>query len=388
MHKTLARTLIALSLPATLIGCSSADEQPTIAAVVPLTGEGAEYGVAVRDGMELAASQLAREAGATAPRLEVVDSGGDPQQAAGEVERLFEDGAVAAIAGVTDSEALVVARVADEAHRVVISPSAASPDLSGASRWFFRVRPSAVHDGNRMALHAARELKVERVAILAPAGAPAGAAAAFETAFAAQGGDVVEHVEYEPHGDLAAPARAAAKARPQAVYVDGPGPAVRELVSGLRAARFRGRILTHSGFAVPSVLEAAGRGADGVLVSQPIFDPGAGEPAVRAFATAFEERHGRRPGLFEAYGYDAVMTLAAALRQGTLPEAIWKGLHGLDDYRGASGSIQFDERGDVRGFPRVYEVKRGQLAALSPAGGTGQSRLASLRGGSASRVGG
>ena len=135
------------------------------------------------------------------------------------------------------------------------------------------------------------------------------------------------------------------------------------------------------------MLEAAGKSADGVLLSRPIFDAASADPAVHHFVTSFEKRHGRQPGLFEAYGYDAVMTLAAAMEQGDSGEAIWKGLHGLQDYRGASGPIQFDERGDVRGFPRVYEVKRGQLAALggAPAG----TRLARHQGsGATARVGG
>ena len=367
MHKKFGITLVASILP--LFAACGGDGGLRIAAVLPLSGEGADYGSAVHDGMTLAAEELARDKGTAAPTLVVADSTGDPARTKAELRRLFDDGAVAAIAGVTDAEALAAAEVADGSHRVVLSPSAASPQLSGVSRWFFRVRPSGVHDGNRMALHAARELGLERVTIVAPSGSPAGTAEAFVTAFENQDGKIVERVAYAPGGDLADAARQAAASGAQAVYVDGPAPAVRELVAELRDARFRGRILTHSGFALPAVLAAAGRKADGVLVSQPIFDTASDDPVVRRFVEGFEKRYGRKPGLFEAYGYDAVMTLGAALQEGTLPEAVWKGLHGLQDYRGATGPIQFDERGDVRGFPRVYEVKRGQLAAIGSGGG-------------------
>lgn len=377
MH-TKHSVLIAALLSLPLLAACSDDGGVRVAAVLPLSGTGAEVGTAVHAGMELAAEELARTQGAAAPTLEVVDSGGDPERAAAELTRLLEGGAVAGIAGASDAEALAAARVADAERRVVLSPSASTPQLSGISRWFFRVRPSGVHDGNRMALHAARELHVERVAVVAPADAPTGSAEAFVASFEAQEGKVVERLTYDPAGDLAATAAKAAAAGAQAVYVDGPPSAVAELIAGLRDAKFRGRILTDSGFALATVLAEAGRRADGVLVSRPIFDPESDDPAVREFVTAFEARHGREPGLFEAYGYDAVMTLAAALEAGSSPQDVWKGLHGLQDHRGASGAIQFDERGDVRGFPRVYEVKQGQLAVVGerPAGA---ERLAAAR---------
>jgi branched-chain amino acid transport system substrate-binding protein len=373
MHKSL-RAVFALSiLP--LLGACAGERGTRIAAVLPLSGEGADYGAAIHEGMTLAAEELARQQGPAAPTLAVADSTGDPQRAVAELERLFDEGAVAAIAGVTDPEALAVAKVADETRRVVVSPGAASPELTGISRWFFRVRPSGVHDGNRMAMHVSRELDLKRVTVLAPTNGPAGTADAFASAFESQGGEIVERVEYGASGSLPEAARQAAKSGAQAVYVDGPATAVRELVGALRDARFRGRILTHSGFALPAVLAAAGSKAEGVLLSRSIFDPDGDDPAVRQFVDAFEARHGRQPGLFEAYGYDAVMTLGAALEQGTLPEAVWKGLHGLQDHRGASGAIQFDERGDVRGFSRIYVVRRGQLAAVGS--GTPTVRLAS-----------
>jgi ABC-type branched-subunit amino acid transport system substrate-binding protein len=62
------------------------------------------------------------------------------------------------------------------------------------------------------------------------------------------------------------------------------------------------------------------------------------------------------------HGYDAMMVLAEALRRsGALPSEFWSAVRSLRDFTGAAGTIQFDERGDVQKFPRVYVVNDGQL---------------------------
>jgi hypothetical protein len=56
------------------------------------------------------------------------------------------------------------------------------------------------------------------------------------------------------------------------------------------------------------------------------------------------------------------MVLAQALVvRGPLPNDFWKSVRGLRDFAGVSGTIQFDERGDVQKFPRVYVVENSNL---------------------------
>jgi ABC-type branched-subunit amino acid transport system substrate-binding protein len=47
---------------------------------------------------------------------------------------------------------------------------------------------------------------------------------------------------------------------------------------------------------------------------------------------------------------------------GRLPSDVWKGMRGIHGYQGATGVIQFDEKGDVGKFPRTYVVDNGRLA--------------------------
>ncbi|MDH3404582.1 MAG: hypothetical protein OEP45_13250, partial [Acidobacteriota bacterium] len=40
---------------------------------------------------------------------------------------------------------------------------------------------------------------------------------------------------------------------------------------------------------------------------------------------------------------------------------LWSALRGLRDFQGVTGTLQFDERGDVQKFPRVFVVNEGEL---------------------------
>ena len=57
-----------------------------------------------------------------------------------------------------------------------------------------------------------------------------------------------------------------------------------------------------------------------------------------------------------------MLALAQAAKEGgTLATDFWKAVRALRDFEGATGTIQFDERGDVQKFPRVYVVVDGRL---------------------------
>jgi hypothetical protein len=56
------------------------------------------------------------------------------------------------------------------------------------------------------------------------------------------------------------------------------------------------------------------------------------------------------------------MVLVEAMQEGgTRPNDLWKGMRSIRNFQGASGVIQFDERGDVSKFPRTYVVEGGVL---------------------------
>ena len=346
------------------LGCET-DKVVKIGAVLPLTGEGAVYGQPVSKGVELAFEQLKAQSDYPYPlELVVVDSESNPEKASQLLEQLYEDGALAVIGGVITPEALEMVAVADRYNQVLISPSATSPELTGISKNFYRVFPSDAREGATMGNFATQKLKAERVVILAKEHAYArGIQQQFSQQFEQFGGEVLELIEFPSvPSDLSGLVERVMTLGPDAVYLAAYAEDVAKMIRGLRDLGYKGTIFTTSAFASPEVIEQVGRPAEGVFLTQAAFDTSSEEPKVADFVAAFVEKYGLNPDLYAAHGFDAMLTLAQAAKEsGVLPTEFWKGVRALRDFEGATGTIQFDERGDVQKFPRVYVVNQGQL---------------------------
>lgn len=355
-----------LACAAALTGCP-ADRPVTVGVVAPLSGQWELYGRPIVNGIELAHQQLMADEAFPRPiELAIRDSASQPKRAATLLQEVYNDeDAMVAIAGVTTPEALEMIPVIDEEEKVLISPSATSPRLTGISQFFFRVLPSDFREGAKMGNFVAQELQIEKVVILAAESPYAkGIQDVFKSEFERYGGEVLAVIEY-PTGttDFTQFVREALSHEPEAVYVADYAFEIGSIINLVKRRGFRGRILTTSAFAAPGVFDQVGAASEGVLLTQVVFDPDSEEPAVRRFVDAYQAKYGTKPNFYAAHGYDAMMVIGAVLRDGDIHSArdFYKELRNLRDFVGAAGPVQFDEKGDVGKFPRVYEIQGGEL---------------------------
>lgn len=346
-----------------MAGCQS-QGTVEIGAVLPLTGPAQVYGEPIRKGLELALEELQASEGAPDIALKVLDSASEPAKAKALAASLYREGAWAVIGGVTTGEAKEMVPVADEYDRVLLSPSASSPDLTGISKNFYRVFPSDFLEGTKMGNFATQTLQLATAVILAAQSPYAvGIQQVFQAEFERHGGDVLEIVEFpENTSDFSGLLDRVMTLKPDCVYLAAYADEVAAMIRGLRGLEYPGTILTTSAFATAGVMSASGELATGVFLTQSAFEPRSEEPAVQAFVDAYQARYGAEPDIYAAHGYDALKVLATALADVALAGDVWKTLRSVRDFVGATGPIQFDERGDVGKFPRVYVIDRsGQL---------------------------
>lgn len=359
--------LLLLTLVPVLQGCGN-DGPPRIGVFLPLSGEDAVYGEPVERGISLAQAELekAYETGLYPydVEVEVIDTEGDPERAAQLLSEFYDGGGVAAIGGVTDAEAAAMAPIAEEAGRVLLSPTAARPDLP-TSRHFYRIALTADREASKMASFTVLDLGLQRVAVVGADEPTAEITAnAFQEELERYGGKVVARVTYPEHGEIPETVvREATDSEAQAIYVADFSAHGEDLMTAIDAQGFRGVLLTTSALTAPELLASSEKVADGALVTQTLFEPeDSDNPKMQLFAGAYRERWERAPDLFAAHGYDAfqVVTHAMMTEKGRASD-LWKGMRGLDEYRGVTGYLQFDEKGKAGKFPRVYVVDGGQL---------------------------
>lgn len=360
------RTILCLSLVLGLFAGCSEDEPVTVGVVLPLTGEFAIYGEPIRRGIELAFEELQAQEDFPYPLdLQVRDSESEPGTAADQLDQLYEAGAPAVIGGVTTAEALAMVEVADQRDRVLLSPSASSPQLTGLSTNFFRVFPSDFEEGTKMGYFAIQTLGVDEVVIAAAESQYAkGIQQVFAQEIERNGGTVTEVIEYPPNtDDLGGVIERIMTLSPEAVYLADYAPNLERLVSGLEDRDYQGTILSTSSIATPEFVESVGAAANGVLFTQSNYDIQSDEERIQQFVARFREQYDKVPDLYAAHGYDAMRIYGRALIEGggRRPSNFWQGMRGITSFPGVTGPIQFDEQGDVQKFPRVYVIRNGEF---------------------------
>ena len=331
-----------------------------VGAVLPLSGDSSPYGEAIRKGVELAYEDIqADDSIDVMLELSIVDTESDPDKAKDLVHQQYQDGALIVVGGATTVEAKAMIPVAEDDDRVLLSPSASSPELTGISQNFYRVFPSDFAAATKMAQFAARDLKIEKAMVIVEKQPYAtGIQAVFQPAFESYGGEVVEVIEVPPGTvDLGGLMDRVMTLKPDAVYLAGFDVGIGSMIQELRRLNYQGRIFTTSAFALPAAIARVGQDAAGVILTQSVFELDSEHAHVQKFVKSFEAKYGEKPDIFAAHGYDALKVVAAALSgRPALPGEVVKGLRDIQDFPGVTGSIRFDDKGDVGKFPRLYLI--------------------------------
>ena len=316
-----------------------------------------DYGVATRQGAELAVKEINAAGGIDGRKLVLLpkDDGADAHTAISIAAELVRNPNVVALAGPVNSGTTIASAAiyngeSDSIRGTLpeVATTATSPAVSRLGDWTFRVASS--DSANAVALAAAaRQLSASVAVMYTNDDYGRGLAGAFRDALVKAGGSVAE---YDPFSDSTADfspyLRRMQLRGVQLVFIAGLDVAAARIIQQARGLGLQARFIGGDGL-VP--LSGKGPLFDGTLVGL-LYHPASGERA-QAFATAFRNAYHKDPDPFAAAAYDAVNLLAAAARaNGPTREGIQRYLRTLGQtggaaaYQGATGEIRFDEHGD------------------------------------------
>lgn len=322
----------------------------------------------MRQAAELAVAQINARGGVRGRRLDlrILDDSASEDVALRAAEALRDDHAVVAVIGhLTSGPTVAAAPVYASGDRPValISPSASNPALSGISPFFFRVCPSDLVFGSRLARYAARTLGARRVAVIfMNDDYGRGVRKTFRGEFARLGGQVVSEDPYLPSAGSFEPylTRLARRGDVDALFLAMPRVAAERALRETARLGLRWPVL--GGDALTGI-ETLGPEAEGVRLASPYLPDRPGEPNA-AFVVEYERTYdGARPDHRGAGAYDVVHLLARAI------EEVGTDRHAVRDYlatvgrerpafEGVTGRIAFDSAGDVPDKSVVIGVVR------------------------------
>lgn len=345
----------------------------SIGFAAPLSGPQAIVGVPMCRAAALAVQRHNAAHPAAAVGLRPIDDGATAEGARAAALALIDDPAIVGVVGHKNSEPCMAAGPLYAAAGLAqIAPSATNSALS-AQGWptFFRVCADNARQA-AMACQAIAALDIGHVAVVHDASAYGQPLAEAVLGYLADRGIAVTTVAALPVGTTDSAAIAAVAT----ALLEGPA----ELIYGgltevegallLCELRQRGSMIPFMGAEggrTSALLQLAGADAQGSLHTYAGLDPYTW-PTAAEFARLYEERYGEGPGGFAAECYDAAGLLLRAIAASRTPtrQAVLRALRELAPYRGATGSIAFDARGERRDAAvSLWQARDGRMEIVT-----------------------
>ncbi len=357
--RSAALVLFLLLLTIWSANCRSPDGETAaeleIGAIFPLTGDIASYGIAAKQGIELAVQEINDQGGIGGRQLTILyeDSQGQAANAVAAMRKLISVDKVPLVMGAAASSVtLALCPIANREKVVLITPISSSPELTQqGGAFFFRVCPSDVVQAAMMAQWIKEENHSRVGVIFVNNSWGDGLKNEFLLRFSSLGGEIaaVEAVN-EGERNLRAQLTRIIVAKPDALYGITYGREGGALLRQAKELGFTEPIYGADVWGSPELLETAQETANGVKIIVPTQFGGT---EYEQFSLHFQETYGSPPDIYAAYAYDMTKIVASALATSPRGEALREALAQLS-YTGVTGLTQFDANGDVvgKGFSR------------------------------------
>jgi len=351
-----------------LAGCSSPGPI-RVGFVANLTGPNAALGVDGRDGALLAVDRINAEGGVNGKPIELVirDDLGTPEGAVAADRALIEDEGMFVIVGHMTSGAMMSAWEQFKDRGVVfLSPTVSTPQLEAVQDNFFRLIPVNSFVAERLALHAADDLGLKRVAVFYDTDNAAFTdtyRVGFSEVFTAAGGEIVETHEFSSQAapDFRPILTDLKNLDPDGIFIVASAFDTALIAQQARLVGVDSQLLATNWALTDDLIENGGTAVDGI-VTVVAHDENSLEPAYRDFEKRFVERFSRKPTFAAGYGYEAALVLTEALRK---TDGRREGLAGAlletRDFQGVNGRISLDPYGDVSRTLYMISVRDGKF---------------------------
>jgi ABC-type branched-subunit amino acid transport system substrate-binding protein len=337
----------------------------------PSKGKRAPCGTSLLRGAQMAVEEANLQGGYRGKPFTLVfrpDDGPWGTAARQMVRLIYEDRVWAVLGGVDGPNTHIAEQVVTRLWVPLVTPTATDPALTQTNvPWIFRCIPDDEQQARALAgcIFLRRGYtEVAGVAVNDHYGRSG--MGEFERLASRMGSPLALSLKYNPgDGDFRRQLSLLEQSGVQVVVIWG---APEESAMFLRQMRERGMdpvVFGSTGLAVPEFLEAAGRFAEGVIVTLP-YDADRCDTTALVFREHFRARYGQGPDLFAAYAYDGARIVVEAVRSAGLSRVrIRDAITAMTDFHGVTGTIGFDKTGrNMAASVRLAVIRRGRFLPL------------------------
>jgi len=327
-----------------------------IGVLLPLTGDYSKYGVAIKNGIDLAYSESNIK-----DRIKLIyeDERGEAKTATTVVNKLLSNNKVdVLIGGATSSVAASIIPITSKDKKVLISPYATAEDLFNEGNYFYSLLPSDNYEGLFMSEYIASQ-KIDSIGILyINNDYGVGIVSSFTKGCHDEN---IKILFSEGYGDGETNFKTQINKMKllniKAVYLPGYYAETSKILKQIKELGCNFKIFGSSNFYDPKFLEQSDISANGVVFSYPSFDNDT-TSLYKTFIDSYSLKYKQQPDAFAIQGYDCFKLIEKIISENksnnTIDfEAVMKQ---IKDFQGINSIINFSSNGSVIKKFNIYEI--------------------------------
>ena len=371
--------LTVLAAVASFAGLTYAQDMVVkIGHVGPISGSIAHLGKDNENGAKMAVEELNAKGvmiGGKKVKLELVleDDAGDPKQGTAVAQKLADMKVSGVIGHLNSGTSIPASKIYSAAGIPQISPSATNPAFTRAGyKTTFRVVADDVHLGGTLGRYAVSTLKGKSIAVIDDRTAYGqGVAEEFVKAVKKAGGKIVgQEFTTDKATDFMPILTTLKGKKPDVIFFGGMDAVAGPMMRQMKNLGIKAKFMGGDGICSSELAKLAVDGmADGqVICAEAGGVEGAQKAGLDKFNADFKKKFNADVQVYAPYVYDAVNVMVAAMVKAgsSEPAKYLPVLAKTDGYKGVTGTIAFDEKGDIKnGALTLYTYKAGTRDAIA-----------------------
>jgi len=369
-------TLIALA--ACFSGSVFAQDVVKIGHVAPLSGPIAHLGKDNENGARLAIEELNAKGvsiGGKKVKFELLaeDDAADPKQGTAAAQKLVDQKVNGVVGHLNSGTSIPASKIYSDAGVPQISPSSTNPKLTRQGyKTTFRVVADDVHLGGTLGRYAVQKLSAKNIAVIDDRTAYGqGVADEFEKAAKAAGATVVgREFTTDKATDFTAILTTLKGKKPDVIFFGGMDAVAGPMIKQMKALGLNAKFMGGDGICTGELVKLSGD----TIADNQVYCAEAGgvegpqEKIMADFNAKFKKRFNADVQIYAPYVYDAVNVMVDAMVKANSadPAKYLPVLAKTSGYKGVTGDIGFDEKGDIKnGALTLHSFKAGKKISIA-----------------------
>lgn len=356
----------------------SAQEVVKIGHVGPTSGGIAHLGKDNENGARMAIDELNAKGvsiGGKKVKFELLaeDDGGDPKQGTAAAQKLVDSKVVGVVGHLNSGTSIPASKIYSDAGIPQISPSATNPKYTRQGfKTTFRMVADDVHLGGTLGKYAAKELKGKSIAVIDDRTAYGqGVADEFEKGVKAAGGKTVaREFTNDKATDFTAILTNLKAKKPDIVFFGGMDAVAGPMIRQMKQLGIKAKFMGGDGICSGELPKLSGGAMDDgqVVCAEAGGVEGEQKKGMEDFKARFKTKFNTDVQIYAPYVYDALNVMVAAMEKAgsSDPAKYLPVLAKTAGYKGVTGNISFDEKGDVKnGALTMFTYKGGNREQIA-----------------------